>query len=323
MAMQLNRKLIINIVGLVIALIAAYAGYSKYMKPRIQYWLEGQKEIAQREEKLERLRTDFGGQNDPTVELKILEEEIETLTQTNLALEKIRKMGLETDGLPKELEDPDPEIQIELYRDYISQVMDVQEENLKKDLKSALISPPDINLHADLSTAAEAAYYINRAGGLRGIVDAMAKTQSGGNNIIFDELTLENYDRGSNRRSATGNVLSYQLKMTLSAQSLMALIYNLQEAEGYYYFEDMTLEPAKGGRFDVKEQQLSVESTINTVLVYKSEAERRIQMAADITVKASKGGPLTGVMGMMIAMQKKVDRELKAREEKKWYQFWK
>ncbi len=322
--MQLDRKLIINIVGLVIALSAAYAGYSKYMKPRIQYWLEGQKEIAQREKKLERLRTDFGGQNDPNVELKILGEEIENLTQANLALEKVKKMGMETEGLPKELKDPDPEIEIELYRDYISKAMDVQEENLKKDLKSAKISPPDIDLHADLSTAAEAAYYINRAGGLRSIVDAMAKTQSGGNNIIFDQLALESYESGERRRSGTGNILSYQLNMTLSAQGLMAFIYNLQEADGYYYFEDMTLEPAKGGRFDVKKQQLSVESRINTVLVYKSEAERSIKAAAAIAVKkASGGGKLTGIMAMMVAMQKKVERELAEREEKKWYQFWK
>ncbi len=319
MAPQLNRKLVINILGLVVALGLFGFLFTQYAWPGIQKWREASKELSERQKRRDQLRKAFADQDDPKIELRTLKEEIKNLKKTNEALEKVKKDGTEVADLPEELNDPDPEIRRELLRQYIGEVMEVTEKSLKRDLKDARISPPDIKLYTDLDNAAEAAYYMNRATGLRGIVDAMAKTQSEGNSVIFEKLILEDYETGKDRRSGAGNILSYQLKMTLDAKSLMALLYNLNETDAYYFVEDMAIESAGRGR-----QTLSVDARINTVLVYRSEVEKQIKAgAAGGAAKKKKTGAVGGFLALAFAMQEEAKKQVEAQKNKKWYEFWK
>jgi len=323
-ALQLNRKLVVNILGIVVALGLVGFLLNRYGMPRIREWVEASKEITSRKKRLDQLKKAFSNQSDPKVELMTLRKEVKGLEKTSQMLEKVNKAGVETQDLPDDLKDPDPEIEIELYRGYIKEVMELAEENLRRELKSARIAPPDIELYSDLANAAEAAYCMNRAGGLRGIIEAMARTKTEGNTIAFSELTLEEFNAGKERRSGIGNVLSYKLNMKLNAQSLIAFMYNLREVDGYYFVEDMTLESAGGGRAGGR--MLEVETRINTVLVYKSEAERQIKKgAADVGAVggAKKMGAVGGFMALAAAMKKRAENELDRQSEKKWYEFWK
>ncbi len=324
MALKLNRKLVVNILSIVVALGLVGFLLNRYGIPRIREWVEAGKEITERKKRLDQLEKAFSNQSDPKVELMTLRKELEGLEKTSQALEKVKKLGVETQDLPNDLKDPDPEIQIELYRDYIEEVMKIAEENLRKELKSARIAPPDIELYSDLDNAAEAAYCMNRAGGLRGIIEAMARTRSEGHTIVFSELGIENYDAGKKRRSGTGNVLSYELDMKMNAQSLMAFMYNLREVDGYYFVENMNLVSAGGGRAGGR--MLKVKARINTVLVYKSESEKQIKMgAASVGTggERKKTGPMGGFMGLAAAMKKSAEKEIARGQDKKWYQFWK
>lgn len=328
MAPKLNKKIVINVGGLVIALAVVGGLYFTVAGPRFKEWRKAVGEIKDREKRLKQLRNLFNKQNDPRVELNVLKQEIKTLKRANNELEKMKKAGMETKDLPPELNDPDPAIRRELYRDYMREVMEVTEKTIKQQLSDAKITPPSIKLYDDLRTAEEAAYYMNRAGGLQGIVNAMGKTQARaqaeGGNIVFQKLVLENYKKGMRRRREAINVLSYGLNMTMDVNSLMSFIYYLQEEDGYYFVDEMKIKPGVSRRGVAL--PIEVGAKISTLMVFKSQAKSQVKKAAAKTASARKkkkgrGGPMGGLLGLAAGMKQTV-REEKHRE-KKWYQFWK
>ena len=326
MAPKLNKKIIINVTGVVIVLALAAAGYLFYAGPRLKEWRDSVGEIKKRQGRLKELRKLFNEQDDPNVELMVLSREIKNLKKANKDLEKIKRPGIEVKDLPRELNDPDPAIKIELYRDYMKEVMETTENSMKDQLRNAKVSPPDIKLYDNLKTPAEAAYYMNRAGGLKGIVNAMERTQAGGSNIVFDKLALDNYKKGSKGRRGAINVLSYALKMTMDVESLMSFVYHLQEEEGYYYIEQLDVKPGRTMRG--AKRPLDIGLKVNTLLVFKSQAASQVKKAAAKTAKTrrvKKGGGrrMGGLLGLAAGMKRTVREEKKAAGQKKWYQFWK
>lgn len=318
----MSRKLIVNIVGAVLGVGVLIGAYTIFMKPKVDTWRAARGEIQQREDKLKALRTSFDNQYDPKSEIRTLRKEIKNLEDANKSFDKIRRPGMETSDLPPEINDPDPEIRIELIRHYMVEVMNITEEKLKTTLRNAQVSPPEIELYNDLENAEEAAYYVNRAGGLTGIVDAMAQTKSEGANLYFQDVQLENYEEGNKRRSGAINVLSYQLKMTMDTQSLLTFLYTLQEQEGFYYVSSMQIEPSAGRR---GASQLSIEARIETTMVFESQVENQLKAVAAKTgaTGKKKGGRGGDWMSAVIAGMKAEAEAEKARQaNKKWWQFW-
>jgi len=327
MAPKLNKKIIINVTGVVIVLALVGAGYVFYAAPRLKEWRDSVGEIKKSPKRLNELKNLFGKQDDPRVELKVLSQEIKNLKGANKALDKIKKPGVEVKDLPRELNDPDPAIKIELYRDYMKEVMATTENSLKKQLTNAQVSPPDFKLYDNLKTPPEAAYYMNRAGGLKGIINAMEKTKAKGSNIVFDKLALDNYAKSRKGSRGAINVLGYDLKMTMDVESLMAFIYHLQEEEGYYYIGELDVKPGKTVRG--AKRPLDVGMRVNTLLVFKSEAASQVKKAAaknaQARVKKGGGGRRLGggLMALASGMKRTIRQEKKAAGQKKWYQFWK
>jgi hypothetical protein len=252
----------------------------------------------------------------------VLDQEVKNLAATIQQLEKIKTAGTETASLPKELHDPDPAIRRELYKDYMKQVMDVAGTNIKEKLKSAQISPPDIKLYEDLNEADEVAYYMNRAGGLQGVVAALAQARSPEGTLIIDAVSLQDYKTGAAGREGAVNVLSYLLKMTLDTQTLISFLYHLQEQDEYYFVESMDIKP-KGTPRDDK-QQVSVEAKIATTMVFQSQVQKQVQAVlaqAGKSTAVQGGGGGSWMMNLAQAMKKQ--QEKPQEEERKWYEFWK
>jgi hypothetical protein len=326
-APKLNKKIIINVAGLIIIVGAAVAFYILFAGPRVKVWRESRAEIKKRTGRLNELKKRFGNQSDPRVELLVLKKELENLRKANRALEKLKKAGVETKDLPPELNDKDQAIRRELYRDYMKDVMDATEDRIKKQLRDAQISPPDLELYNNLQSAAEAAYYMNRAAGLQGIINAIGKTKTEDAAIAFDKLSLENYKQGQKGRKGAINILKYGVDMTMDVESLMSFIYHLKEEDGYYYIEQMDITPGATRR-GARSQPLEINAKIGTLLVFKSEEKKQVKQAAAKTAarkKKKKGGGsgFGGLLGLAAAMKDTVKDEKAAARNKKWYEFWK
>jgi hypothetical protein len=323
---KLRRKLIVSGVGVVVVIAFIVGLYLLLLKPYVKSWREARDEIRKREDRLNELRTAFANQRNPEDELKVLQEEVVNLTKANEELQKLKTAGVERKNLPRELDDKDPEIRKELYRDYMKQVMEAAKNKVKDKLKSAQISPPDIDLFTDLKDADEVAYYMNRAAGLQGIVDALTKSRTSDGTLVFDKLTLEDFGPGMKRRQGAVNILNYQLKLTMDTQTLMSFLYNLREEPSYYFIESLEITPrsAVGG----KKQQLSVDAKVDTTMVFQSQVQAQARAAAAKAATVGKPGARIsgggGWMGQMAAaMKKQQEEEAHKAKEKKWYQFWK
>jgi hypothetical protein len=262
-----------------------------------------------------------------------LRQELKNLGKANASLEKIKKPGLESDALPKELKDPDPRIRKALVNDYMKEVMAVTEQNMKQALGDVQITAPDFKLFEPIYAFPQAAYYMNRANGLQGIISALVKTKSEhGGEITLAALGLESYKKGIKRRKASQNVLSYTMEMTMNLQSLMSLMYNLQEEEGYYFVSDMTITRATSRRFSSRDSsddiKLLVGARINTVMIFESQMAKALKKAVEKSASAKKqrsrkrrrGGGLFALAG---GMRQTALEEVKRGTEKKWYEFWK
>ncbi len=332
MEMKPNRRLIVSIGGVVAALAVLVGIYVFIISPRTKAWREDRVEIQKSDKRLAELRILFKDQDGPKVEINVLKQEFKNLGKANASLDKIKKKGMETKDLPKELMDPDPKLRIALINDYMKEVMSVSEENIKQDLVNVQIMAPDFKLYNKIKASPEAAYYMNRANGLQGLVNAITRTKAeNGGEIAFAELKLEDYDKGVKRRMASQNVLSYSVEMTMNAQGLMSLMYNLQEEEGYYYISDMTVKPAASGRFSTGASsggfKLLVDARINTVMIFESQVESALKQAiqkAGGSKKGSGGGVASGwFAAFSMQAQQTADSEAGVKVEKKWYEFWK
>jgi hypothetical protein len=321
MEVKLSRKLVVSIAGVVAGLAALAVVYALYLKPYVKVWLKARSEINERKTKLEEIRKSFGDQANPQSEIHTLQQEITVLVEANKALKKVKVAGTETSDLPKELEDPDTEIRRELYRDYLKQVMDLAEDSLKQKLKNANIPPPDFNLYTELENADEAAYYMNRAAGLRGLIEAIVKSRASGSAMTLDYLTMENYEEGKTRREGAVNIVNYALKMTMDTQSLVSFLYNLQSQDSFYYVEEMQLLPRGAGRGSGG-AQLDVTTRINTTMVFQSQVDSQVQAAA-AAITGGQNFSTGGIMALFAAAAQEVAAEQQRRSEKKWYQFWK
>jgi len=317
---KLRRKLIVSGTGLVAVIGLFVALYILYLGPRLKVWSEARQEIRNREKRLEELRKAFGNQRNPQDEIRVLQQEVQTLTGTIEELQKIKTAGTETTDLPAELHDPDPAIRRELYKDYMKQVMDVSSNKIKETLKNAQISPPDIALYQDLNNPDEVAYYMNRAGGLQGLASALAQSRSPGGTLIIDKLELEDYTTGSKRREGAVNIMRYALKMTLDTQTLISFLYNLHEQDSYYYVDEIEIRPR--GAVRGPNPQLAVEAKVNTTMVFQSQVQQQVQ-----AVIAQSGGSTTNAIGgsWMAALAKGMKQTMDEDKSKdrKWYEFWK
>ena len=324
MAVKLDRKIVVNIVGIVIAVGLLIALYTIYLRPHVKKWRDARTELQARKQRLEDLRKAFANQRDPKVELKTLEQEIESLIKANEAIKKVKTIGMETGDLPKDLHDPDEEIRRELYRDYMRSAMEASENIIKDKLKKAKILPPDLKLYTQLENADEAAYYTNRARGLQGIINALVKTRTYGGNLVFENLSLENYLEGKEHREGAVNVIYYSLKLTMDNRNLVSFLYNLQEEDSYYFVKDMKIEPRGGGRGGGT-QQLSIETTINTTMVFESQVKAQVEATAKaMQRKVGTGtGELKGLAALFVGMQQQLEKDKEYHAQKKWWQFWK
>lgn len=327
MAEQPSRRLIVGIGGGVILIAGLTALYIVFLRPQMKEWTKINREIKDRKAELVRLQEAFGEQKDPKVMLKTLRLEIQNLGKAKAALNKIKRPGTEMKDMPVDLMDPDEEIRKALFDEYIKLLMETEEANIEKALKAAKIDPPVINLLTPLRSTVEAPYYINRQTGLQGIINALVKTQeSSGDRILFQELDLEDYAKGIERRSGSQNVLSYYLVLTMDMDNLISFIYNLRDEEGYYYVEEMTIKPATRQRFGTK-VELLVDARINTVLIYKSEELKEIQKAVQRSeVKSQRqaeGGTVGGFLALAAGIQKTTQKQIEREKNKKWYEFWK
>jgi hypothetical protein len=322
MDVKLTRKLVVNVAGIVIAVGLLTALYIIYLRPHVEKWREARTELRDRKERLEDLREAFGDQRDPQVELDTLRTEVQNLVKANEAIKKVKTIGVETESLPAELHDPDEEIRRELYRDYMKSAMETSENTIKDKLKSAKIIPPDLNLYTQLDNADEAAYYTNRARGLQGIVNALVKTRTYGGNLIFDNLFLEDYNEGKKSREGAVNIIKYTLNLSMDTRNLVSFLYNLQEEDSYYFVEDMKIEPRGGGRGS-STQQLSVETTINTTMVFESQVKAQVKATAEAIQRATGDAPPpSGLAALFLGMQEQLEEEERRLAEKKWWQFW-
>ncbi len=320
---KLRRKLIVSGGGLAAVIGIIVVAYIMYFGPRLKKWNEARLEVKTRENKLEELRKAFANQKNPQDELRVLQEEINNLQKVDRQLQKIKTPGKENTDFPKELNDPDPQIKAELFRDYMKQVMGVAENTVKEKLKSAQISPPDLKLYEDLNDADEASYYVNRANGLIGILDAMARSRSPNGTLVIDKITLEDYATGIKRREGAVNILSYLFKTTLDMQTLAALIYNLHEEDNYYFVDQIKILPRTSARGTT--QQLSVEARINTTMVFQSQVQAQVQkILVQAQASTGKSSSSSGSwMAQLASSMKKQQDENKGKGERKWYQFWK
>ncbi len=328
MAEKLDRKIVVGIGGAAIALAVIIGAYIMLVRPQMKGYRETRAAVKERQTRLDELREAFGNQDDPKIELGILSKEVENLSKASSAFDKIKKAGVESTDLPEELRDPDSQIRLELFRDYIKEVMSVSEKNILNDLTSVNITPPDIELYTQLDKYGEASYYMNRAGGLQGVINSLVRTQSGSKDkIIFDKLKIEDYDKGKDRKSAAGNVLSYFVGMTMDMDNLVSMIYNLQEEDGYYFVEEMSIKPSTRGRFDGGEVKLLVDARINTVMIYRSEVEsevkRVMKKAGQADVQDVAGSALSGFFALAVGGERQIEEELERKKNKKWYEFWK
>ncbi len=321
MQAKFSRKLIVSVSGVVAGLAALAVVYVIYLRPYVKLWLEARSEINKRKTRLEELRTAFGNQSNPQAEISVLKQEIAILTEANKALKKVKTPG--TESLPEVLEDPDEKIRLELYRDYLKKSLEDNEDNLKEKLRGANIPPPEFELYVEIDKVEEAAYYLNRATGLGGLVDAISKSRPGKASLTLDELSLEDYGEGNKRRDGAVNIYSYGLKMTMDNQTLISFLYNLQSQDSYYYVEDMQIEP-RGGGGGSGSPQLGVTATVNTTMVFESQAKSQVKAAAEAISAAGKpaaaGG---GMLGAFLMMQSQIQEEKAKAGQKKWYQFWK
>jgi hypothetical protein len=324
---SLIRKIIVGVGGGVALIAILITLYIMVVKPKLKGWNDVRVEVKKLEKKRDELREIFANQNDPRVELKILQQEIDSLETANRGFDKIKKPGVEAGDLPKELKDPDQQIRLELFRDYLKEVMSIAEQNIKSDLEEAGIVAPTLELYTELAHPQEAAYYMNRAGGLKGLVNTIIKTKSATNKkILFDSLEIEGYRAGTKRRAAAGNTLSYSVEMIMDMQSLMAFAYNLNEEDGYYFFEQMTIKPVPRRRTSGGEVVLLVNARVNTVRIYKSEVMSAVKKAMKKSAEASKkkasSGKLTGFLALAVGGGGS-EGEGGGTSEKKWYEFWK
>jgi hypothetical protein len=230
--------------------------------------------------------------------------------------------------MPPELMDPDPNIRKALFDEYNKMVMESEQESIEETLQGAEIDYPDFNLHTPLKDTAEAPFYINRKTGLQGIVNALVKTQdSSDEKILLQELRLEDYDQAIRRSTGSQNVLSYYMEMTMDMNNLISFIYNLNDEEGYYYVESMSVKPATRQRFGSQGTKLNVDARINTVMIYQSEALRELKQKVEQsqlqTQHGGKGGRLGGFLALAAGIQKTTEKEIEREKTKKWYEFWK
>ena len=329
----MNRRLIVSIGGIVAALVVLVSLYILVVRPQMKKWNDVRVELKKNNKKLTELRKAFGGQDDPRDELATLRQELKNVGRANNALKKIKKPGLESDDLPIELKDPDPKIRVALVNDYLQEDMSVSEENIRKDLDDAGIKAPNFKLYTHLKYFPEAAYYMNRANGLQGIINAIVKTKTATDSeITFNVLGLEGYTRGIKRRESSRNVLSYSMQMTMDMQSLMVFMYNLQEEEGYYFVSSMNVRPTISRRFSTQKKtdnlKLLVDTRINTVMIYKSQVIKDLKRAVASSSDAKKrslqssGGKVTGFMALARGMATSVESKT-SEQEKKWWEFWK
>lgn len=320
---KLRRKLIVSGVGVAIFIALVAAAYIFVLSPRLKVWREAREEIGKRQTRLDELRKKFANQKNPQDEIAAVEQEIKNLRATIQQLEKVKTPGTETTSLPKELNDPEEAIRRELYKDYMKQVMDVAGGKIKERLKTAQISPPDLVLYEDLEQADEVAYYMNRAAGLQGIINALAKSRSPESILTIDNLAMEKYAEGIKRREGAVNVLSYLLKTTMDTQTLISFLYNLRDESGFYYIESMEIKPGKSARGS--SPQLSVEARIDTTMIFKSQVEIQVRtVIAQASKPAAKAGGGGGGWMAEMAMAMKAEAErAKNRPKKKWYEFWK
>jgi hypothetical protein len=321
---KLRQKLIVSGVGLAVFIGLFTAAYIFYLGPRLKEWRENRKQVAERKERVEALHKEFGNQRDPRVELKTLEEEIQNLSNVLNDLKKIQTKGTEVGDLPSELNDPEEAIRRELYKDYMKQVMEVAGNKLKEKFKSGQISPPDLVLYEDLEKADEVAYYMNRAGGLTGIVEALAEAKTPESTLVVDNITLEDYETGIKRREGAVNVLSYLLNMTVDTQTLISFIYRLRDQENYNFLDEIEINPRMLSRSS-GQQQLNVQARINTTMTFeslvKSQVQTVIAKANQGSAKASSGG--SGFFALAMAIKKQQEEDALKEEETKWYEFWK
>lgn len=319
---KLIRKLVVSISGVVVAIALVVGLYLLYLKPYVTKWREARHELTTRERRLEELRKAFGNQENPQAELRALQQEIESLKKANEALEKVKTPGKENSDFPKELDDPEPEIRVELFREYMKPVMDVTKDKIKEKLRNAQISPPEINLYADLRNADEAAYYTNRATGLQGLVDIMTEARRPDGAFVFDNVKLLDYTAGKSHREGAVNLLQYEIELTLDTKSLVSFLYELQDSDQFYYITDMKIEPRTVRRS--AEQQLKVSATINTTMVFESKVAEQVKAAAAKVAAPQKKGTTGGGWMAMVAsaMSESMEQE-KDKPEKKWYEFWK
>jgi hypothetical protein len=291
-------------------------------------WQAINRQIKDRKAELVRLQKAFSNQKDPKAALRNLKLEINNLGKANAALSRIKRPGMEEKDLPPELLDPDLRIRKALFDEYNKMVMEGELKNIKAALEDAKIDAPEIKLHTPLLSTVELPYYFNRQTGLQGIVNALIKTQANSNDkILFQELGLEDYNKGSLRSKGAQNVLSYLMEMTMDMNNLISFIYNLNDEEGYYYVEKINVKPATRQRFGTQDVKLLVDARINTVMIYKSAALKELKKAVAKSELASKrqstGGKVTGFMALAAGIQKATERELERKANKKWYEFWK
>jgi len=333
MNLKANRKLVVNVAAIVLGIGLLVILYRTYLRTYVTQWREARTELNARKTRLGELRKAFGNQRDPKDELKTLKEEVKNLTDATQSLQKLKTVGMETRDLPADLHDPDEEIRRELYRDYMKNAMETSENMIKDRLKQAKILPPNLQLYTQLEDADEAAYYTNRARGLQGIVNALAKTRAYGGNLLFEELKLQNYEEGKRNREGAVNILTYSMKMTMDTSNLVAFIYNLQEEDTYYYFKNMKISPRGAGRSGGGGggggggQQLTVETTIATTMIFESQVKAQVEATAQAlkrsTLGSSGGGGGKGLAALFAGMQQQMTKDEEYHSEKKWWEFWK
>ncbi|GAB4343687.1 MAG: hypothetical protein Kow0099_22390 [Candidatus Abyssubacteria bacterium] len=318
---KLKRKLIVSIGGIALVIALLVPLYILYGKQHVQTWLEARQELKKNEKRLEELRKAFDNQRNPQIELTKLREEVAELTKANNALQKLKTAGTETNQLPKTLDDPDPEIRKELYNEYMKPVMETSEEIIKERLRSARISPPEIKLFSPLENAEEAAYYMNRAKGMMGLIDALANSKSPGGSIAIGKIELEEYEdaKRNKRREGAINIMSYDLKLTMDTLSFVSFLYNLREGDNFYYIEEMNLVPRRAA---ADNPQLEIQARINTTMVFQSQVQAQVKKIAAATGRAG-GKKLTGFMAIAGAMAKEREEYIKEQKERKWWQVWK
>jgi hypothetical protein len=329
MAEKLNKKVIVSIGGAVFLIAAIGAMYIVFLRPKMTEWTTANREKKNRQKELTRLRSVFDNGQKPKTKLHALQAELKEIEKANKALGKIKRAGMELVDIPPELKDPDPNIRKVLFDEYNAKFMKDQQGSIEAALDKAEIDPPDdFSLFTPLRGTEELPYYINRTTGLQGITSALIKTQEASDEkIIFEKLGLEHYAGGEKRRQGSLNVLSYLLELTMDMDNLISFLYNLNEEEGYYYVDNMTIKPATRGRFGGQDVKLLVDARINTIMIYKSEVMKDLKRAAEQsaiqTRRRTTGGKVGGFLALAAGSQKAADKEVERQQNKKWYEFWK